>query len=154
MEQTKTHSGGIVCATRGGEGSEPAVQYAIAQASAHGLPLTFLYIADLEFIKYSGKGHIVSIAEEIRKMGEFIMLTLVERARENGVEADLAVRVGRFHDMLSSYLVEARPTMLVLGFPQTVTGHFNLERLRALAQKIEAETGVPIELVQGCDESP
>ena len=64
MNQTNRDLGGIVCATRGGEGSEPTIERAIALARERGLRLTFLYIADLEFMKRAPTGH-VSLAAEL-----------------------------------------------------------------------------------------
>ena len=145
MNQIKS-TDGIVCATRGGEGSEPTIQQAIALARARKVRLTFLYIADLEFMKRSSMGRASLAAEEMRKMGEFIMLTLVEKAQEEGVEASFAVREGRFRDELLRYLAETRPAVLVLGRPQPDTGFFDLRSLSRLVQEIEKQTGVPVEL--------
>ena len=145
MNQIKS-TDGIVCATRGGEGSEPTIQQAIALARARKVRLTFLYIADLEFMKRSSMGRASLAAEEMRKMGEFIMLTLVEKAQEEGVEASFAVREGRFRDELLRYLAETRPAVLVLGRPQPDTGFFDPRKLSRLAQEIEEQSGVPAEL--------
>jgi nucleotide-binding universal stress UspA family protein len=139
--------GGVVCATRGGVGSEPTVQGAIALAQEGGLRLTFLYVADVEFMKQTEMGRTALIAEEVRKMGEFIMMTLVERAQGEGVEADYAVRQGGFREEVVSYLEETCPTALVLGRPQEGTARLDLDRLTRLAQEIEEQTGVPVKLV-------
>jgi nucleotide-binding universal stress UspA family protein len=150
-EQTSHISGTIACATRGGEGSEPTVQGAIDLAQERELRLIFLYIADLEFMKHTTMGRTGRAAEELRKMGEFIMLTLVERAQQSGVEADFAVRQGRFREELLRYLEETRPAMLVLGTPQKDTGFFDQRKIARLAQEIEEQTGVPVKLVQGAE---
>jgi nucleotide-binding universal stress UspA family protein len=147
MNQTNRDSGGIVCATRGGEGSEPTVEWAIALAQERGLRLTFLYIADLEFMRRATTGRVSLAAEELRKMGEFIMMTLVEQAQARGIEADFAVREGRFEDQLLRYLVETRPAMLILGCPQPDTCLLEPTILSRLAQKIEEQTGVQVELL-------
>jgi len=146
MNQANPAPGGIVCATRGGEGSERTIQRAIGLARERGLRLTFLYIAGLEFMRRTTMGHAGLAAEEVRKMGEFIMLTLVEQAQAEGVEADFAVREGRFRDELLRYLAETRPAVLVLGRPQPDTGFFDLRSLSRLVQEIEKQTGVPVEL--------
>ncbi len=144
MHQTNHEPGGIVCATRGGVGSEPTVQGAIELAREHGLRLTFLYIADLEFMKHTDMGRTNLVSEEVRKMGEFIMMTLVERAREEGVEADFAVRKGNFQEELVRYLKEMRPVMLVLGSPKPDTACLDLDSLDRLMQTIKEETGIPV----------
>jgi nucleotide-binding universal stress UspA family protein len=153
MNQTDTNQvegeelGSVVCATRGGVGSEPAVQGAIALAQEGGLRLTFLYVADVEFMKQTEMGRTALIAEEVRKMGEFIMMTLVEKAQTEGVEADYAVRQGRFREEVVTYLEEAHPAMLVMGRPQEGTARLDLDKLNRLTQEVEEETGVPVKLV-------
>jgi nucleotide-binding universal stress UspA family protein len=138
--------GSVVCATRGGAGSEPTVHGAIELARERGLRLTFLYVADVEFMKQTEMGRTALVAEEVRKMGEFIMMTLVERAQAEGVKADYAVRQGGFREEVVSYLEEVHPTMLVLGRPQEGTAHLDLDKLNRLTQEIEEGTGVPVKL--------
>jgi len=147
MSQTNQDSGNIICATRGGEGSEPTVQGAISLARERGLKLTFLYIADLEFMKHTAMAHTSRAAEELRKMGEFIMTTLVERAQEEGIEADFAVRPGRFRDELLRYLEETQPAALVLGSPRPDTAHLDAQKMSRLRQEIEEQASVPVELI-------
>jgi nucleotide-binding universal stress UspA family protein len=147
MNRTNQLSGGIVCATRGGEGSEPTIERAIALARERGLRLTFLYIADLEFMRRAPTGHVSLAAEELRKMGEFIMMTLVEQAQAGGVEADFAVREGRFEAQLLRYLVETRPATLILGCPQPDTCLLEPAILSRVAQEVEEQTGVQVELL-------
>jgi nucleotide-binding universal stress UspA family protein len=145
MNQTNQDPGGIVCATRGGEGSEPTIQHAIGLAREREVRLTFLYIADLEFMKRAPMAHTSRAAEELRKLGEFIMMTLVEQAQAEGIEADFAVRQGRFRDELLCYLEETHPAMLVLGCPQPDTCYFDPRGLSQLAQEVQESTGVQVE---------
>jgi nucleotide-binding universal stress UspA family protein len=144
MNQTNQDPGGIVCATRGGEGSEPTIQHAIGLARERGVRLTFLYIADLEFMKRAPMAHTSRAAEELRKLGEFIMMTLVEQAQAEGVEADFAVRQGRFRDELLCYLEETHPAMLVLGSPKPGTACLDESSLNHLMQEIKEQTGIPV----------
>jgi nucleotide-binding universal stress UspA family protein len=146
MNRTNRDTGGIVCATRGGEGSEPTIQHAVDLARGRGVRLTFLYIADLEFMKRASMGHTSRAAEELRKLGEFIMMTLVEQAQAEGVEADFAVRKGRFRDELLHYLEETRPAVLVLGCPQPDTCYFDPRGISQLAQEVQELTDVQVEL--------
>jgi nucleotide-binding universal stress UspA family protein len=146
MNRTNRDTGGIVCATRGGEGSEPTIQHAVDLARVRGVRLTFLYIADLEFMKRASMGHTSRAAEELRKLGEFIMMTLVEQAQAEGVEADFAVRKGRFRDELLHYLEETRPAVLVLGCPQPDTCYFDPRGISQLAQEVQELTDVQVEL--------
>jgi nucleotide-binding universal stress UspA family protein len=146
MDQTNQDRDGVVCATRGGEGSEPTIQYAIGLARERGVRLTFLYIADVEFMRHTTMARTSRAAEELRKMGEFIMMTLVEQAQEAGVEADFAVRKGRFRDELLGYLEEASPEVLVLGCPQPDTCYFDPRGLSQLAREVHDLTGVQVEL--------
>jgi nucleotide-binding universal stress UspA family protein len=146
MNQTNQVTGGVVCATRGGEGSEPTIQHAINLARERGLGLTFLYIADVEFMRHTTMAHASRAAEELRKMGEFIMMTLVEQAQAEGIEADFAVRKGRFRNELLRYLEETGPAVLVLGCPQPDTCYFDPRGLSQLAQEIQEQTSVQVEL--------
>jgi len=147
MNQTSSNLGGIVCATRGGEGSEPTVERAIELAQERGLGLTFLHIADLEFMRRAPTGRVSQVAEELRKMGEFLMLRLVDRAQAAGVKADFAVRQGRFEDQLLSHLEETRPAVLILGCPQPDTCVMEPTMLSRLAQEIEEQTAVQVEML-------
>ncbi|TET51380.1 MAG: universal stress protein, partial [Anaerolineales bacterium] len=135
MNEVCDPTGGIVCATRGGEGSELTIEHAIARAKELNLQLIFLYIADVEFMKHTEMGRTALVADEMRKMGEFIMLTLVERAGQKGVTAGYAVRQGDFHDQLVSYLEERQPELLVLGSPLPDTSYFQPEGLGTLAEQ-------------------
>lgn len=144
MSPTNQDSGNIICATRGGEGSEPTVQGAINLARERGLKLTFLYIADLEFMKHTAMAHTSRAAKELRKMGEFIMTTLVERAKEEGIEADFAVRQGRFRDELLCYLEETHPAMLVLGSPKPGTACLDESSLNHLMQEVTEQANIPV----------
>ena len=146
-QEQAEEAGVIVCATRGGEGSQPAVQEAIRLARERGFGLIFLYIADVEFMKQTEMGRTALISEEVRKMGEFIMLTLVERALSEGVEADYAVRQGGLRERLVSYLEETHPAVLVLGRPLEGTARLNLDRLNRLVEELEEQTGVSVMLV-------
>ena len=147
MNETCDATGGIVCATRGGEGSEPTTDYAISRAKELKLPLVFLYIADVEFMKYTEMGRTSLVADEVRKMGEFIMLTMVERAEQQGVAAEYAVRQGEFRAQLVDYIKERQPQLLVLGCPLPDSCYFQPDALAKLAEEIKEETGVEVELM-------
>jgi nucleotide-binding universal stress UspA family protein len=147
MDQTNQNPGLIVCATRGGEGSEPTIQKAIQLARERGCRLTFLYIADVDFMKYTTLGRTDLAAEEVSKMGEFIMLTFAERAREEGIEANCAVRKAHFREGLLRYLEETRPATLVLGSSKPGTAYLDAGKLDKLKHEIEGQTGVSVELV-------
>jgi nucleotide-binding universal stress UspA family protein len=147
MKQTNSDSGRIICATRGGEGSEPTVERAIELARERQVGVTFLHIADLEFMRRATTGHVSLAAEELRKMGEFLMIRLVDRAQEEGVEADFAVRQGRFEDQLLRYLVETRPATLILGCPQPDTCLLEPPILARVAREVERQTGVQVEML-------
>jgi len=139
--------GHIVCATRGGEGSEATVERAVSLARERGLALTFLYIVDVEFMKQAITARTSLATEELSKMGEFVMMTLVERAAEEGVAADYAIREGRFHDVLFAYLEEVGASTLVLGSPRATTSRLKLDRLSGLAREMTEKLGVEVELV-------
>lgn len=147
MTQNKVSAGRIACATRGGEGSEPTIARAIDLAKERKLELTFLYIVDLEFMKRTSVARTERAADELRKMGEFIMIGLVEKAESQGVDANYSVLHGHFKEELLRYVAENRPTTLVLGCPRPETCRVDLLRLTELGEEIRTETGVEVDIV-------
>ncbi|MBS1252950.1 MAG: hypothetical protein MAG451_01993 [Anaerolineales bacterium] len=105
----------IVCAARGGKGSRPAVNRAIRLAKERDADLTFLFIADTEFLSHALVGPPSVIREQLRDMGEFIMATLQAKAAEAGVMADYAVCEGEVGEQIREYVQENDVDVLVMG---------------------------------------
>lgn len=58
---------GIVCAIRGGASSQSAINQAINTAIAAKLPISFLYVLNLDFLKKGSQSRTQTISEEMRK---------------------------------------------------------------------------------------
>jgi hypothetical protein len=66
--------GGTVCAVRGGADSRATIDKAIDLSKETGLPLYFLYIVNLDFLYHTSSSRVNTASEQIRQMGEFILL--------------------------------------------------------------------------------
>jgi nucleotide-binding universal stress UspA family protein len=143
----------IVCAARGGRRIQPSVNRAIELACEADARLTFLYVLDVEFMKFTTLGRTDLVFEELDKMGEFMMIRLCEYANEGGcASADYSIRHGKIREEIVNYLKETRPDLLVLGRPQKELDHeappaFESDAIVEFAQDITQETGVKVELV-------
>jgi hypothetical protein len=142
----------IVCAARGGRLIQPSVKRAIELACEHRARLTFLYILDVDFLKSTTVGHTEMVFEELDKLGEFMMIRLCEYANGRGcVTADYAIRHGELRDEIHAYLLQVRPTLLVLGRPQEdvdegAPSAFESDAIVQFAKAVTENTGVKVEL--------
>lgn len=135
--------GKILCATRGGEASLETQDAAIGKAQETGDELIFLYVYDVEFLahaKYTLRSDVVT--NEMGRMAEFLMTMAVERATEQGINARYTIRQGTFADELAVVAREEEATLIILGRPEE-ENVFKIEHLRELAEKVQAQTGVP-----------
>jgi nucleotide-binding universal stress UspA family protein len=139
----------ILCATRGGEASRRTQGQAIALAQAQHAELIFLYVFDLDFMKRVQADSIPDIANEMERMGEFLLAMAREQASERGVEAWTICRQGNTRTEIKAVAVEEEVDVVVLGQPSGTTGRdfFAAEALRCFAEEIEAETGARVMLV-------
>jgi nucleotide-binding universal stress UspA family protein len=143
----------IVCAARGGQGSQPAVNRAIQLARERDADLTFLFVVDIEFLSHATVGPLSIIHQQLRDMGEFIMATLQAKARESGVTADYAVREGEVREQIRQYLEENQVDALVMGRPveETEVAVFDAGTVSNFAAALERETGIEVILVSQKD---
>ncbi|MFQ5856100.1 MAG: universal stress protein [Anaerolineae bacterium] len=139
--------GKILCATRGGEASYRTQDEAIALAQARGDELVFLYVVDLTFLSTTAAPLVVDIEARIRQMGEFLLAMAQERAKQQGVEAQVVLRKGTMREALKAAAAEQEATLVVLGKPAGQTSPFVLEAVQAFAEEIERETGVDVVIV-------
>ena len=71
---------GIVCAIRGGASSQPTINQAIRTAVETNLPVYFLYVLNLDFLKKGTQSRTQTISEEMQELGEFILLAAQAQA--------------------------------------------------------------------------
>ncbi len=142
---------GIVCAVRGGPASQPTLDRAIALAKQTGLPLSFLYVVNLDFLDHTQSSRVQTITHELQQMGEFILLTAQTRAAAQGVEAEGIVRHGRVAHEISQVCHEIGAEYLVLGQPKfhMEESVFTKDLLREFIQRVEEQTGAKVILPEG-----
>ncbi len=76
----------VACAVRGGPESRATVTRAIDLALEHGAKLTFVHVMDADFLGYATIGPLSVVYQELREMGNFMMLILQDRAIRRGVQ--------------------------------------------------------------------
>ena len=140
--------GRILCATRGGEASYRTQDAAIALAKERGDELLFIFVVDVCFLDKTARAVRPDVvAEEMSRMGEFLLAMAQERAQEQGVSADYLLRRGGFRDELKATAREEGVDLVVLGQPAGTGSAFVPADLEAFAAEIEAETGVETVIV-------
>lgn len=140
--------GTILCATRGGEASYRAQDAAIALARDRGDRLVFLYVVDTHFLDRTERAVRPDVvAEEIARMGAFLLTIAQERAARQGVQAEARVRRGNMPDELIAAVREEGAGLVVLGRPGGEESAFLQADLEALARRIRDETGAETRIV-------
>jgi nucleotide-binding universal stress UspA family protein len=145
---------GIVCAIRGGPDSQATIAKAIALARQTGLPLYFLYVVNLDFMSYTTSTRVHTISEEMRQMGEFILLAAQAQASTHGIAAEGVIRrgdvtqeiVGLCHDLAAEYLILGRPQF------QKEESVFTQDLLAQFIRDTEEQTGAKVVMPGGDDE--
>lgn len=139
--------GKILCATRGGEGSQATQDGAIALARDRGDDLIFLFVVDISFLSQMAAPIVVDVESRLEKMGQFQLVVAQERAAAQNVQAQAMVRRGRLRAELASAAREQGVTLIVLGRPLLHTAVFEHDTLQAFAAGLEAETGIEVRIV-------
>ena len=112
----------ILCALRGGPESEETIAYAVAMAEKEEVRLGFLYVVNLDLIPSSSISRSTSIADELSRMGEFILLMAQAQAASEGVSADLFVRRGYIPERIFATCHEMRVKTLIMGRSRAENG--------------------------------
>lgn len=142
---------GIVCAIRGGPASQVTISRAIELAEETGLPLYFLYVVNLDFLARTSSTRMHTISEEMREMGEFILLTAQTTASARGITAGGIVRQGNVGKEIVDLCHELQADYLVLGQPrfQQEESVFDQERLLQFIEQTERQTGARVIVPEG-----
>jgi nucleotide-binding universal stress UspA family protein len=137
---------GIVCAIRGGPHSRVTITRAIDLAKETSLPLSFLYVVNLEFLSHTISSRVHTIQEEMQQMGEFILLTAQASAEESGIKSQGIIRNGKVREELIRLCHELKTDYLVLGQPkiEREDSLFSQEMLKQFVEKTERETGARV----------
>ena len=139
--------GKILSATRGGEASYRTQDKVIALAEETGDELFFLFVVDLHFLDRTAAPIVVDVENNIADMGEFLLLMAKERAAQQGVEARTLCREGELIEELQKAAQEEDVSLIVLGKPVGEESLFRLTELEKLAERIQAYTGVPVQIL-------
>jgi nucleotide-binding universal stress UspA family protein len=132
----------ILCPTRGGEGSYPNQDRAIAIAKARGVGVLFLYISNVEFLDLTASPVLVDVEHEMDEMGEFMLAMAQERAEKVGVPASAIIKHGRFREALIEAIREFQIDTVVLGSSAGGTGIVTMSYVEDLIDEISGKTGV------------
>jgi len=142
--------GKILCPTRGGEGSYRTQDAAIAMAKERGDDLVFLYVVELDFLNHTERAVRPDVvAEEMRRLGEFLLSMAQERAEKQGVTASYILREGEVQAEIKAAAVQEGATLVVLGQAEEddPTCKFEPEKLFKFAEDIETETGIEARVI-------
>ncbi len=138
----------ILYPTRGGRSSYPNQDYVFDLARAQRGSLLLLYVSNVAFLGMVSRAKVVDIETELDHMGEFLLAMAQERAQQAGVESEILVRRGNFHEVLQQVIEEHRVDILVLGAPSAETGVTTLEFLQNLSRRLASENGVRVHLIR------
>lgn len=141
---------GIVCAVRGGPASLVTIKKAVEFANEQSLPLIFVYVVNIEFLSYTASSRVRTITHEMRQMGDFILLIAEEKALDMGITAKGVVRQGKVGEEIIAVCREFGADYAIMGKPKGREERdiFTHERMYRLSQRIEAESGAKVILVQ------
>jgi nucleotide-binding universal stress UspA family protein len=132
----------ILCPTRGGKGSYPNQDRAIAIAKERGAEVLFLYITNLQFLGLTAAPKLIDIETEMDEMGEFMLTMAQERAENASVNALTLVQRGQFREVLIDVIEEHQIDTVVLGSSAGGTGVITAEYIQELVDEISGKTGV------------
>ena len=132
----------ILCPTRGGKGSYPNQDRAIAIAKERGVDVLFLYITNVQFLGLTAAPKLIDIETELDEMGEFMLAMAQERAEKANVNALTLVQRGQFREVLVDVMEEHQIETVVLGSSAGGTGVISAEYIHEMVDEISGRTGV------------
>jgi nucleotide-binding universal stress UspA family protein len=132
----------ILCPTRGGKGSYPNQDRAIAIAKERSAEVLFLYITNVQFLGLTAAPKLIDIETEMDEMGEFMLTMAQERAEKASVNALTLVQRGQFREVLIDVIEEHQIDTVVLGSSAGGTGVITAEYIQELVDEISGKTGV------------
>lgn len=134
----------ILYATRGGQGSYPNQDRAVALAKERGATLVFLHITNVEFLGKVASPVLVDMETELDHMAEFLLAMARERATKAGVESKGVIKRGAFREALQEAIQENEAETVMFGSPGRDTAVLTRHYLEELAQSLAAESELEI----------
>jgi nucleotide-binding universal stress UspA family protein len=130
---------GVICAIRGGPASGSTIRHAIELAKRKQLPLTFLYVVNLDFLSRTMTSRTASIEEDLHEMGEMVLLMALEIAAAQDVVAQQIVRQGDVVGQIMALCRELDANYVVVGEPLFArkTAIFNREKVASLGNTLK-----------------
>jgi nucleotide-binding universal stress UspA family protein len=108
----------VICAVRGGPESRDTITHAINLALESGAQLTFLSVADAEFLAPATIAPLSVVYHELIEMSKFAMLILCDRAQRRGVtQVDYKVVEGSIRTQLRQFAIDTQAEVMVMGRP-------------------------------------
>jgi nucleotide-binding universal stress UspA family protein len=149
----------VLCAVRGRPESRETVSRAIDLALEHKARLTFVHVMNAEFLGPATPtmSPLKMVYQQLRNMGEFAMLILVDRANRRGVEkVNYILRTGDISKQLIQAVGEIHPDALVIGRPppHAKESIFKPEEFDALIDEIKNQPNLEIFIVETEDFEP
>jgi nucleotide-binding universal stress UspA family protein len=137
---------GIVCAVRGGPGSHPTINKALALGAERGLPVYFLYVVNLDFLAHTSSKRLKTVKEEMSKLGEFILLKAQKQADQRGVQTESITREGKVREEILRLCKEKQADFAVLGHQSSDVENnvFSQQQFKQFIQRLERETGAQV----------
>lgn len=141
---------GIVCATRGGEGSRAVQEAAIQRAQAEERPLLFLYVIDPNSLEGElNPGLKTAVRGELSWMGETLLRMAQRRADAVFLPSQVFIRQGNVREEICRFLTEQDAHLLLLGAPRGTTANvFGDDAIERFAEEVQKETNTPVEIVR------
>lgn len=137
----------VMCATRGGPASYPTQDAAIAQAKARDQDIVFVFVTNLQFLDKLSSAILVDMDEQMKELGEFLLLMAKERAEKMGVRAFSEVRSGTIRQALIDVVRQYDANLVVMGQPGRSESHFKTEHMEDIGEYLQEEAGVEVMLV-------
>jgi nucleotide-binding universal stress UspA family protein len=140
---------GIVCATRGGEGSRAVQSAAIEHAQTTGQRLIFLYVIDADTIHHADEALQAAVRAELNWMGNTLLRMAHKRARAAGLDAGIAIREGNVREAIALFVQTLQAGLLFLGAPRANTVDiFGDDEVERFALAIQESTGIAVEIIR------
>jgi nucleotide-binding universal stress UspA family protein len=133
----------ILCAIRGGEASQRLQDIAIELAKERGNEIVFLYVVNTEFLDTASAALRESVTNEMDKLGEFLLLMAIERAKKYDVTASQIIRYGKLQEEFEAAASAPDISTVLLGTPRE-GGLFSIESLEAAAEEIKEKCQVEV----------
>lgn len=143
----------ILCAVRGGPDSGSTIEKAIAVAEAEEATIYFLYVVNVDYLTRTSTSRVAPIVEDMRQMGEFILLQAQQAATDRGVTSYRIIQQGHVREEILALCADLKPRYVILGRPLLRQEHdtFTLQALQTLIEQIAAACGAETLLVNGSD---